>query len=125
MASFHSVDTYVKTYLAEDDRRFLRKRTALARQPFVYRQTVKYLSSDVPRRTLLVMVWAKNNFSDFAHRNPGDFYTHEREHRGHHPSNNCLGAAEVNISKIIPKQMVVGWYKLFPPDYYNPESDSN
>ena len=72
------------------------------------------------------MVWAKNNFGDYNSRGPpNQFYNHERDHRMPHPSSNCLGVAEISIQKVIPKQLVVGWYKLFPADIYDPQSDSN
>ena len=38
---------------------------------------------------------------------------------------NCLGVVEVEIEKILNQQLVVGWYRLFTPDTYQQESDSN
>ena len=38
---------------------------------------------------------------------------------------NCLGVVEVEIEKIFNQQLVVGWYRLFTPDTYQPECDSN
>ena len=45
-------DTYVKTYLKEGERRFLKKKSRLVvanRDPF-FKHRVKYLASDLPRR---------------------------------------------------------------------------
>ena len=126
-----SVDTYVKTYLTEENRRFLCKKTTIARQPFVYRQAVKYLSTDVPRRNLLVMLWSLEkggsrssapSFEDYklaAIAGGGPLEIDSR-----HGTENCLGVIEVDIEKILSQQLVVGWYRLFTPDTYQPECDS-
>ena len=42
-----------------------------------------------------------------------------------HTIENCLGVVEVEIEKILNQQLVVGWYKMFTPDTYQPECDSN
>ena len=36
---------------------------------------------------------------------------------GHHgmPVEECIGVAQINIDKLMMRQLLVGWYKLFPP----------
>ena len=128
---FFAVDTYVKTYLTEEKRRFLCKKTGIARQPFVYRQTVKYLSTDVARRTLLVMLWASQKGS---HSSTPSFEDYKMasvagggpvEIDNTYGTESCLGVVEVDIEKISNQQLVVGWYRLFTPETYQPECDSN
>ena len=49
-------DTYVKTYLKEGERRFLKKKSRLVvanRDPF-FKHRVKYLASDLPRRYIFL-----------------------------------------------------------------------
>ena len=49
-------DTYVKTYLKEGERRFLKKKSRLVvanRDPF-FKHRVKYLASDLPRRLIVL-----------------------------------------------------------------------
>ena len=121
----------MKTYLTEENRRFLCKKTGVAKQPFEYRQTVKYLSSDVPRRTLLVMLVAlqKSNhssapsFEDYklaANAGGGPLEIDSK-----HSIENCLGVVEVEIGRMLDQQLVVGWYKMFTPETYQQECDPN
>ena len=117
--------------MTEGDRRFLCKKTGTARQPFVYRQTVKYLASDVPRRSLLVMLW----ISEKADHPPTPSFDDYKlasiagggaiEFANTATSENCLGLIEVEIEKLMSAQLVVGWYKLFTPKTYQEENDVN
>ena len=126
------MDTYVKTYLTEENRRFLCKKTGIAKQPFVYRQTVKYLSTDVARRTLLVMLLtlpkgshsSAPSFEDYKLASVAGGGPVEIDNN-HHGSESCLGVVEVDIEKISNQQLVVGWYRLFTPETYQPECDYN
>ena len=108
-------DTYVKTYLCEGDRRFLLRKTGVARflpnagDP-LYRQTVKYIATDIPRRTLIAMVTSapRTKMYDFDPM-----------------VGSVLGVAEIDIDKLARKQLVAGWYKLFDASLYNAEHDEN
>jgi len=94
-------DTYVKTSLREQDRKFLKKKSrvvASSSEPF-YNHRVKFLASDIPRRSLNVSVWHKPG--------PGPKLGH---------CGNCVGEVEISVDKIKDKQTAIrGWYKLFPP----------
>lgn len=90
----------------EEDRRFLTRRTGIVRQLSnpIYRQSIKYLASDVSRRSLVATVWslppAEIKYDSLGHQ------IHVEE---------CIGAAQINIDKLMTRQLLVGWYKLFPP----------
>ena len=101
-------DTFVTTQLAEEDRQFLTRRTGVVRQLTnpIYRQSVKYLASDVSRRYLVATVWS--------------IFPPEINYDGSIGGNGqkqeeCIGLAQINIDKLMPRQLIVGWYKLFPP----------
>lgn len=98
-------DTYVTTQLMEEDRRFLTRRTGIVRQLSnpIYRQTIKYLASDVSRRRLVATVWSLP---------PPEI---KYDSGGHHVVEECIGLAQINIDKLMTRQLLVGWYKLFPP----------
>ena len=34
---------------------------------------------------------------------------------GQHVVEECIGVAQINIDKLMMRQLTVGWYKLFPP----------
>ena len=121
-------DTYVKTYLCEDERRFLKRRSCTVRHSNdpMYRHTIRYLATDVPRRTLLALIWGK--------RRPEPGYPEPQRQviRGGaivtepHPLTQCLGICEIDVDRLRSKQLTVGWYRLFPPVVYQVnESDSN
>ena len=90
----------------EEDRRFLTRRTAIIRQLTnpIYRQSIKYLSSDVSRRCLVTTVWSLPP-PEIKYDPIG----------GHHVVEECIGVAQINIDKLMMRQLVVGWYKLLPP----------
>ena len=130
---FYLVDTYVKTYLSEGIRRFLCRKTTISRQSMVYRQTVKYLSSDVPRRKLLAMLWViekKNHpsFEDYqlaSVAGGGTMDVKDKAYWKENTEDECIGVVEVDIGKLINQQLVVGWYQLFNLNTYQTGSDSN
>lgn len=69
----------------------------------LYRQTVKYLASDVSRRGLVASVWARDP-PEIKYDPTG--MTLEGEE--------CMGVATIDIDKLAMRQLLVGWYKLFP-----------
>ena len=99
--SFFS-DTFVTTQLCENDRLFLTRKTSIVRQLCnpLYRQTVKYLTSDVSRRILVTKV--------FTRMSP------ETKYDSQDLSEECMGIASIDIDKLEMRQLLVGWYKLFP-----------
>ena len=112
---YYLLDTYVKTFLCEGDRRFLLRKTGVARNlpnagDPLYRQTVKYLASDIPRRTLVAMVATAPR---------------QKMYEFDPMLGTTLGVAEIDIDKIVRKQLVAGWYRLFAASLYNAENDSN
>ena len=90
----------------EEDRRFLTQRTGVVRQLTspIYRQTIKYLASDVARRCLVATMWSLPAPSGKC--DPGVHHQVVEE---------CIGVAQINIDKLMLRQLLVGWYKLFPP----------
>ena len=90
------IDTYVKTYLKEGDRRIQKRKTRVARhsQEPKYNQTLRYAASDALGRSLLVMVWERQR--GFEH-------------------NIGMGVAEINLSKLERGHKTQhGWYRLLP-----------
>ena len=103
-------DTYVSTQLMEEDRRFLARRTGIVRHLAnpIYRQSIKYLASDVARRSLVATVWSV----------PPPESTYENGLvDGSGGGEDCIGVAQINIDKLMMRQLLVGWYKLFPPQF--------
>ena len=103
---FFPLDTFVTTQLVEEDRCFLTRRSGIIRpltNP-LYRHTVKYLASDVSRRILMASVWAQPP--------PEMKYDPSLASEAHEE---CIGVAKINIDKLVMRQLMVGWYKLFPP----------
>ena len=104
------LDTYVTTQLMEEDRRFLTRRTGVVRQLSspIYRQSIKYLASDVSRRSLVASVWAlpppEIKYDPMGGGGANDGGNGEE----------CVGVAQINIDKLMLRQLMVGWYKLFP-----------
>ena len=101
-------DTYVTTQLCENERRFLTRRTGIVRQIStpLYRQTVKYLTSDVARRVLVATMWSR--VPPEAKYDPMNLVglVNEGDER--------IGIANIDIDKLVMRQLIVGWYKLFP-----------
>nr|XP_018901825.1 PREDICTED: regulating synaptic membrane exocytosis protein 1 isoform X2 [Bemisia tabaci] len=97
-------DTYVKTYLRDNDRWLQKRKTRVVRHSCEpqYRQTLKYSACDVLGRTLLVMLWERQK--GFEH-------------------NQGLGGAEVSLDQLKLTQLTQGWYPLFPIQTLG--SDSN
>ena len=71
----------------------------------IYRQTIKYLATDVPRRILVATVWSL----------PPSQIKYDPIVGHQVAAEVCIGSALINIDKLMLRQMVVGWYKLFPP----------
>ncbi|XP_067120671.1 regulating synaptic membrane exocytosis protein 2-like isoform X1 [Centruroides vittatus] len=96
-------DTYVKTYLKDEDRQMQKRKTKVARHSTdpQYRQTLKYNASEVFGRTLLVMIWERQK--GFEH-------------------NQALGATEIQLDKLELSKLTVGWYQLFPYSHIKAES---
>jgi len=86
------------TFLREGERRFLKSRSSLVSNscdPY-YKHTVKYLASDLPRRSLHVGVWSQR---------PGG--------KGQDPAL-CEGLVEVRLEHLQEGMTTRGWYPLFP-----------
>ncbi|KAH8251061.1 hypothetical protein KR026_008483, partial [Drosophila bipectinata] len=99
-------DTYVKCYIKDGDRLRHKKKTRVVRhsaEPF-YRQTIKYQSSDVFGRNIVIMVWQR--CVGFEH-------------------NQGLGGTEVNLDKVNIGQHINGWYPLFPMHSYGGSDSDN
>jgi len=98
------VDTYVKTYLRENDRWLQKRKTRVVRHNCnpEYNQTLRYSACDVLGRSLLVMLWERQK--GFEH-------------------NQGLGGAEVTLDALKLTQVTEGWYPLFPIQSLG--SDSN
>lgn len=88
-------DTYIKTYLKDNDRSLQKRKTKVVSHSAnpVFHQTLKYSACDVFGRTLMVMLW-------------------ERQKRFDH--NQGLGVAELALDKLQLTQLTIGWYSLFP-----------
>ncbi|XP_050526479.1 regulating synaptic membrane exocytosis protein 1 isoform X2 [Daktulosphaira vitifoliae] len=97
-------DTYVKTYLRENDRWLQKRKTRVVRHNCnpEYNQTLRYSACDVLGRSLLVMLWERQK--GFEH-------------------NQGLGGAEVTLDSLKLTQVTEGWYPLFPIQSLG--SDSN
>lgn len=97
-------DTYVKTYLRENDRWLQKRKTRVVRHNCnpEYNQTLRYSACDVLGRSLLVMLWERQK--GFEH-------------------NQGLGGAEVTLDALKLTQVTEGWYPLFPIQSLG--SDSN
>jgi len=97
-------DTYVKTYLRENDRWLQKRKTRVVRHNCnpEYNQTLRYSACDVMGRSLLVMLWERQK--GFEH-------------------NQGLGGAEVTLDDLKLTQVTEGWYSLFPIQSLG--SDSN
>ncbi|XP_062127373.1 regulating synaptic membrane exocytosis protein 1 isoform X2 [Drosophila sulfurigaster albostrigata] len=99
-------DTYVKCYIKDGDRLRHKKKTRVVRhaaEPF-YKQTIKYQSSDVFGRNIVIMVWQR--CVGFEH-------------------NQGLGGTEVNLDKVNIGQHINGWYPLFPMHSYGGSDSDN
>lgn len=99
----HPPDTYVKTYLKDEDRQMQKRKTKVSRHNTnpQYRQTLKYNASEVLGRILLVMIWEKQK--GFEH-------------------NQAIGATEIQLDKLELSKLTVGWYRLFPYSHIKAES---
>ncbi|XP_026849483.1 regulating synaptic membrane exocytosis protein 2 isoform X3 [Drosophila persimilis] len=99
-------DTYVKCYIKDGERLRHKKKTRVVRhsaEPF-YRQTIKYQSSDVFGRNIVIMVWQR--CVGFEH-------------------NQGMGGTEVNLDKVNIGQHINGWYPLFPMHSYGGSDSDN
>ncbi|XP_037931754.1 regulating synaptic membrane exocytosis protein 2-like [Teleopsis dalmanni] len=99
-------DTYVKCYIKDGDRLRHKKKTRVIRhsaEPF-YKQTIKYQSSDVFGRNIVIMLWQR--CVGFEH-------------------NQGLGGTEVNLDKLNMAQHIGGWYPLFPMHSYGGSDSDN
>ncbi|KAL0270493.1 UNVERIFIED_CONTAM: hypothetical protein PYX00_007889 [Menopon gallinae] len=97
-------DTYIKTYLKDNDRWLQKRKTkvvAHSSEP-TFKQTLRYSACDVFGRSLLVMLWERQK--GFEH-------------------NQGLGGAELALDKLQLTQLTIGWYPLFPIQSLG--SDSN
>ncbi|XP_043951095.1 regulating synaptic membrane exocytosis protein 2 isoform X3 [Drosophila biarmipes] len=99
-------DTYVKCYIKDGDRLRHKKKTRVVRHAAepIYRQTIKYQSSDVFGRNIVIMVWQR--CVGFEH-------------------NQGLGGTEVNLDKVSIGQPISGWYPLFPMHSYGGSDSDN
>ncbi|KQS43199.1 regulating synaptic membrane exocytosis protein 1 [Drosophila erecta] len=99
-------DTYVKCYIKDGDRLRHKKKTRVVRHAAepLYRQTIKYQSSDVFGRNIVIMVWQR--CVGFEH-------------------NQGLGGTEVNLDKLSIGQPINGWYPLFPMHSYGGSDSDN
>ncbi|XP_052847162.1 regulating synaptic membrane exocytosis protein 1 isoform X1 [Drosophila gunungcola] len=99
-------DTYVKCYIKDGDRLRHKKKTRVVRHAAepLYRQTIKYQSSDVFGRNIVIMVWQR--CVGFEH-------------------NQGLGGTEVNLDKVSIGQPINGWYPLFPMHSYGGSDSDN
>ncbi|VVC33791.1 Zinc finger, FYVE/PHD-type,PDZ domain,Zinc finger, RING-type,Zinc finger, RING/FYVE/PHD-type,C2 [Cinara cedri] len=97
-------DTYVKTYLRENDRWLQKRKTRVVRHNCnpEYNQILRYSACDVLGRSLLVMLWERQK--GFEH-------------------NQGLGGAEVTLDALKLTRVTEGWYPLFPIQSLG--SDSN
>jgi hypothetical protein len=93
----------------EGERRFLTRRTGIVRQLTnpLYRQTVKYLTSDVSQRGIVATVWSRP--PPEIKYDPNIMMEAEE----------CIGSAIIDVDKLGMKQLLVGWFKLFPPPHYS------
>ena len=96
------------TQLCENERRFLTRRTGIVRQIStpLYRQTVKYLTSDVARRVLVATMWSR--VPPEAKYDPMNLVglVNEGDER--------IGIANIDIDKLVMRQLIVGWYRESP-----------
>uniref|UniRef100_A0A1I8P2R3 Regulating synaptic membrane exocytosis protein 2 n=1 Tax=Stomoxys calcitrans TaxID=35570 RepID=A0A1I8P2R3_STOCA len=99
-------DTYVKCYIKDGDRLRHKKKTRVVRHSAepIYKQTIKYQSSDVFGRNIVIMVWQR--CVGFEH-------------------NQGLGGTEVNLDKINMGQHIGGWYPLFPMHSFGGSDSDN
>ncbi|KAK6645635.1 hypothetical protein RUM43_001915 [Polyplax serrata] len=90
-----SPDTYIKTYLKDNDRSLQKRKTKVVSHSCnpVFRQTLKYSACDIFGRSLMVMLWERQK--GFDH-------------------NQGLGVAELALDKLQLTQLTIGWYPLFP-----------
>ena len=42
-------------------------------------------------------------------------YRHTVKYLASEAHEECIGVAKINIDKLVMRQLMVGWYKLFPP----------
>ena len=87
------LDTYVKTYVKDGQRRILKRKTRCIRNSCKpqYRQIIRYSACSVIGRIVSVAVWQKQ----------GAF------------SNLAIGGMDVQVEKINLHRLTVGWYKIF------------
>uniref|UniRef100_A0A1A9WD27 C2 domain-containing protein n=1 Tax=Glossina brevipalpis TaxID=37001 RepID=A0A1A9WD27_9MUSC len=99
-------DTYVKCYIKDGDRLRHKKKTRVVRHAAepIYKQTIKYQSSDVFGRNIVIMLWQR--CVGFEH-------------------NQGLGGTEVNLDKVNIAQHIGGWYPLFPMHSYGGSDSDN
>ncbi|XP_055909308.1 regulating synaptic membrane exocytosis protein 1 isoform X1 [Eupeodes corollae] len=99
-------DTYVKCYIKDGDRLRHKKKTRVIRHSAepIYKQIIKYQSSDVFGRNIVIMVWQR--CVGFEH-------------------NQGLGGTEVNLDKINLAQHIGGWYPLFPMHSFGGSDSDN
>ncbi|XP_076372837.1 uncharacterized protein LOC143257680 [Tachypleus tridentatus] len=88
-------DTYIKTYLKEGQRQLQKRKTRVVRSTSnpQYRQTLKYSTSDILARHLLVMVFQRQK--GFDHNQP-------------------IGAVEIELGRLDLTKSMVCWYPLYP-----------